>query len=257
MRLTILGSGTSVASKIRKSPGYLLEINGTLNLLDCGPGIIHQLAHTQYIIQDISNIFVSHVHLDHVNELFMLFFSNRYHVLKNKTRKTFKVFSSEYNIKFLLNVEKFYRKWIYDPVNKYIFVPLKNMYIVDFEGFKVVTLSTYHTEGSLMFKFILGNKVFLYAGDTGLCQNLIDFSQNVDYLLIECSLPSEYKVDTHMDPKKLFQLIERSSPKNVILTHFYPEMDEHIEEIEQLRLKARNVGTNVIVSKDLMKVDIL
>ena len=71
MRLTILGSGTSVASKIRKSPGYLLEINGTLNLLDCGPGIIHQLAHTQYIIQDISNIFISHVHLDHVNELFL------------------------------------------------------------------------------------------------------------------------------------------------------------------------------------------
>lgn len=192
-----------------------------------------------------------------MNELFMLFFSNKYHVLKSGKSKTFRIFSSEHNIDFLLNIEKLYRKWIYDPTNRYLFIPIRDGDVVDFEDFKVITLSTYHTEGSLMFKFIDSHGVsFLYAGDTGLCQNLIDFSRDVDYLLIECSLPSKYELDTHMSPGKLSELVRMSSPRNVILTHFYPEMDEYIEEIERFSVVAKASGVNVIVARDLMEIDL-
>ncbi|MBO8131827.1 MAG: MBL fold metallo-hydrolase [Candidatus Marinimicrobia bacterium] len=257
MNLIILGSGTSVPSKKRKSSSYLLEIDGVVNLIDCGPGALHQLAHTQYTTKDISNIFISHTHLDHISDLFTIFFANRYYVQKNSICNSFMVYSSKENINVLKNIDKIHRYLTYDDNNKYEFIELNNGDSIEYEQFKLFTLSTIHSKGSLMFKFVdRKNLSFVYAGDTGLCENLCEISFNVDYLLIECSLPDSISLETHMTPYKVRELAKASKPKNIILTHFYPEIDKTDELFVLKDELIKKYGINVIISSDLMSLEL-
>ena len=68
MKLTILGSGTSVIRKQRKGPSFLLEINKKLLLFDCGSGIMN-IPYSRYSIQNINHIFITHPHADHMGNL--------------------------------------------------------------------------------------------------------------------------------------------------------------------------------------------
>jgi len=65
MKLTILGSGTSIPHPRRASPGFWLETGNHKVLLDIGPDIPHRMAEEHLDWPDIDAIWVSHFHLDH------------------------------------------------------------------------------------------------------------------------------------------------------------------------------------------------
>src|ERR1041385_5933605 len=65
MKLTILGSGTSVPHPRRASPGFWLDAKDQKVLLDIGPDIPHRMAEEELDWPDIDAIWISHFHLDH------------------------------------------------------------------------------------------------------------------------------------------------------------------------------------------------
>ena len=69
MKLTILGSGTTVPSTKRSAPAYLLEAAGKKILLDSGEGTKRRLAEAGVNPVDLDYIFYTHTHVDHVSEL--------------------------------------------------------------------------------------------------------------------------------------------------------------------------------------------
>ena len=81
MRLTILGSGTLVPVANRCNPGYLLDIANDTILLDSGSGTLRQISSAGRSIWDINQIFYSHLHIDHTNELIPLLFAYKYRAL--------------------------------------------------------------------------------------------------------------------------------------------------------------------------------
>ena len=75
MRLTILGSGTVVPNGTRNSAGYFIELPDARLMMDCGAGTVHALARYGLPWEQMSHLFVSHFHVDHVGELASLFFA--------------------------------------------------------------------------------------------------------------------------------------------------------------------------------------
>src|SRR5688572_837452 len=78
MKLTILGSGTCVPSGKRNSSGYLVEADECLLRLDAGAGTLHALGRYNLPWEDITHQWISHFHLDHINELSAFLFALRY-----------------------------------------------------------------------------------------------------------------------------------------------------------------------------------
>ena len=76
--LTILGSGTCVPSLTRNSCSFLLQTGGQNLLFDCGSGVMRRLLEIGVTIYDISHIFISHFHPDHIGELASFFFALKY-----------------------------------------------------------------------------------------------------------------------------------------------------------------------------------
>ena len=73
MKLTILGSGTSIIKKDRLAPGYLLELNsGESFLFDCGATAAQQFANINFDYSKLDHILISHPHPDHIGGLISL-----------------------------------------------------------------------------------------------------------------------------------------------------------------------------------------
>lgn len=66
MKVTVLGSGTPEPHARRASSGYLVEIGADRILLDCGGGVFDNMLRAGWEPGDITHLFFSHLHSDHM-----------------------------------------------------------------------------------------------------------------------------------------------------------------------------------------------
>ena len=69
MRLTVLGSGTSVPHPRRASSSHWLETSGGTIMLDCSAPAVHRAAEEGCDWAALDAVWISHFHLDHVGGL--------------------------------------------------------------------------------------------------------------------------------------------------------------------------------------------
>ena len=72
MKLTILGSSSALPTSERYPSAHILNVHERLFLIDCGEGTQMQLRKCRIRLGKINNIFISHLHGDHVFGLYGL-----------------------------------------------------------------------------------------------------------------------------------------------------------------------------------------
>ena len=72
MKLTILGSSSALPTSERYPSAHVLNAHERLFLIDCGEGTQMQLRKARIRFSKINNIFISHLHGDHVFGLYGL-----------------------------------------------------------------------------------------------------------------------------------------------------------------------------------------
>lgn len=72
MKVTILGSSSALPTSGRYPSAHVLDVHERLFLIDCGEGTQMQLRKTRLRFSKINNIFISHLHGDHVFGLYGL-----------------------------------------------------------------------------------------------------------------------------------------------------------------------------------------
>lgn len=66
MKIVLLGTGTPAPSLRRQSSGYLFDMGGDVIVIDHGPGAHHRLLEAGYKATDVTHLFFTHYHYDHV-----------------------------------------------------------------------------------------------------------------------------------------------------------------------------------------------
>ena len=66
MKITLLGTGSPEAHVRRASSGYLVEVGADKILLDCGGGVYDRLLQSGRRPSDITHLFLTHLHTDHM-----------------------------------------------------------------------------------------------------------------------------------------------------------------------------------------------
>lgn len=66
MKITLLGTGTPAPSLTRQSSGYVVEAGGDVLVMDHGPGAHHRLLQAGYAAADVTHLFLTHYHYDHL-----------------------------------------------------------------------------------------------------------------------------------------------------------------------------------------------
>lgn len=227
MKLTVLGSGSSVPHPQRSSSGYWVDADPGSILLDCSPSAIHRMAQENLPWQELDAIWISHFHLDHVGGLAPLLFATKHAPETHGRTSPMRVFGP-IGLRGLL--DKFsdandYRLFKQPfPLEIVEVEPLEPFKIVN--GVEAVAMKTPHTPESLAIRLTdTGGQTLVYSSDTGFTETFESFARKVDLLILECSFVRNKPVEKHLELAEAMFLIQMARPKRAMLTHFYPEWD--------------------------------
>ena len=227
MKLTILGSGTSVPHPDRASPSHFLETpNGTI-LLDISADAPHRMAQEGLDWANLDAIWLSHFHLDHMGGLPAFLFGMKRAPQTQTRTKPLRIFGPE-GLRDI--VETINESNHYGLLEQQFPVEIVEIAVnVNFEivpGIDATTLKTPHTKESLA----LGlkdedSKLFVYTSDTGFSEDLGPFAKHAALLLMECSFRRNKPVQKHLELADAMRLAHECAPEKLVLTHLYPEWD--------------------------------
>lgn len=225
LRLTVLGSGTIVPSRVRRATSLLLEAGGEEILIDCGPGALQSVEDAGRSYRDIHRVLLTHFHPDHTLGLGRLFSA-----MKNDTavtgRQWLVIYGPEGLEKFIAGWNDLYNSIVPDD-DTLNMVPMEPGYEVDI-GDMLITAGPAEHGGrpALAWRIDLGGKSLVYTGDTSCSERLTEFASGADLLVSECSFPDESPAEGHMTPAMVGEMAASAGVSEVLLVHMYPFFGE-------------------------------
>jgi ribonuclease BN (tRNA processing enzyme) len=250
-QITILGSGTCVPSLVRNPCSFLMQTGGHNLLFDCGPGTMHRLLEIGVSIFDISHIFFSHFHPDHIGELASFLFALKYPSPPPSRKHDLTIVAGQGFHSFFERLKTVYGDWIVLPAKHFSVIEL-NTQKADrhvFPAFTVSSMPVAHRPESLAYRIVDPNgKALVYSGDTDVCDGLATIATDADLMICESAFPDDQKVDGHLTPSLAGKIAQAAAVRRLVLTHFYPACDN--ADIENQCRSA--YSGEIVLARDLM-----
>jgi ribonuclease BN (tRNA processing enzyme) len=250
MKLTLLGTSDFRLDAPLASAGSIVEAGDTLLKLDFGRGNLVNLAHAGYDWRQLDAILLTHIHPDHIGDLFQ-------YLQLFTVSNAFGEADNEITIYGPHGFEDYFPHLRQVIISIWDKLPtIKEVYDEQFTvgGVTVRTLPMKHTIDNAGYRLEADGKVLCYTGDTEPNANLVDLARDADLLLTECfGLDQPQPLDGHLRPQDIADLANRANVKKVVLTHYPANPDTRVQMRDQVR--KRYTG-EVVCGEDLMEIEI-
>ena len=275
MELTLLGTGCPKVDFKRFGPSNLIQTKKSKILVDCGSGVTQRLDQIKISSADIDALFLTHLHSDHVVDLYQLIISS-WHSYRIKP---WKIYGPKGTKKF---VSKIMDAWKEERDLRIKYESRSsteafNTIIREFKSHGKIKINDLNVEYfevdhkpvryAYGFNFLNKNKKLTISGDTRPCENLMRYAQKADVLLHEVFIDGEFKQTTKMRTKKTLHNVRSyhtpssivgkvaliTKCKKLVLTHLVPTK---FNEDNLKRTVKKDFGKNPVIGKDLLKIKI-
>ncbi|XP_043678821.1 ribonuclease Z, mitochondrial [Vespula pensylvanica] len=238
-KFVMLGTGSSIPSKIRNTSSILVRINeGTSILLDCSEGTLCQMGRVygqtelNHILSTIKAIYISHMHADHHLGLMGIILA------KAKITKDPVFVLIPDILESWINYCYEFHKPIKDSVisisnyDLLAFRPsrtkvmnLKRDLCIKLNIKAIDTVLVRHCHDSYGIGLVFNNnKKIVYSGDTMPCNSIIQLGMNCDLLIHEATMQDELSREAifkkHSTMSEAIQIGEKMNSRFTLLTHF-------------------------------------
>ncbi|HOE18462.1 MAG TPA: ribonuclease Z [Syntrophorhabdaceae bacterium] len=220
MKLTMLGTGTSMPSLRRGSSSCLLTTKRQKILIDIGPAVVRRLLECGHSVTDIDAVAVTHFHVDHTADLSTFLFACNYG--KEVRTKPLTIIGGPGVRRFYSGLNKIYR-WVAPKSYNLSIVTMKRD-VLQLDGLAIETFPVNHNRESIGIR-VQERRAVAFTGDTAHSKSLVKLAAGVDLLVAECSFPFR-AMKGHLNLEALDRIVREARPKRVILTHLDPEWDD-------------------------------
>lgn len=261
MKLHILGTGNGGAIKCYNTC-FAIENNNEYLLVDGGGGnqILNQLEKANINISKIHNIFLSHIHTDHILGLIwvirkicqQIHFGNKYEGNLN----VFGCDESVKTLKMLVDLLFPFAKKCEDRIN---YIEVKDKETVNINELDI-TFFDIKAKKDKQFGFVIKDKL-CFSGDEPLNEELFDFAKNKEWLIHESfCLDKEEPVfqshaKGHCTVKETATTAQNINAKNLIILHT-EDNDLKNRKIDYTNEAKEHFSGNVFVPEDLEVIDL-
>jgi len=224
MDFVILGSGTLEMDPDRGASGHLLIGDRTPSVLvDSGPGTIDRLARLGVSPLSLAAVLHSHLHLDHLSDLFPLLFQR---CMGDQALSELVLSGAPGHEQRLLQIVKtLYPKMLQTRLAFHEIAPNGRPHPLPGTPYTVSAFGALHSQAPRVLR-IEGSQPepwsLAYSGDTALCPGLIEAARGVDWLVIECTTPDDQPRPGHLCPEDVATVVARAQPKGTALVHLSP-----------------------------------
>ena len=239
MRITVLGKSPSWQDAGGACSGYLIEEGSTCVLLDCGNGVFSKLRrYRDYVAVDA--VVISHLHADHFLDLVPFSYALTYaprqqpvpvdrwpgtdrparpqlHAPKGATQTFRRVVGSWGNEDLIENAFDLRE---YDPADVVEVGPLRFRFHEVPHFLPTCAIDVTSSAN--------GSGRFTYGADSAPCEELVQFAQGTDLLMLEATLPRPERTGMrgHLTPAEAGEHGGRARVGRLVLTHISDELDE-------------------------------
>jgi ribonuclease Z len=233
--ILFLGTGGALATRERDNTAFLLRAGPRAALVDCPGSIVQKVLRAGARPEDITDLFITHVHPDHVYGLPSLVhgFMLRESVLR--------VFGSAETVDFcgrLLDLFGLRRAKYRTRVELAALAPGEAVLVS--EGLEVTGLRVRHHPSSLAFEFRLPEAAcrIIFSGDTALDPALFERAREADILCHDCGGPARFfeqypaLATRHTSARDLGTWSERAAVRTLVPCHFLAELGFPVAEAE-------------------------
>lgn len=244
MKLTVLGNYGSFPGPDGACSGYLLEEEGLHILLDCGNGVLSRLQR-YCTIEDLDAVIVSHLHLDHVADLFVL----RYGLL---TKRELGQHIGQLSVHLPATPEAVLQ--VLDGRGEFSINLIQDGALVQRGTMTISFTRMEHSAESYAIAVTAGGKKLVYSGDTLFNPGLIDAAQGADLFLCEATaVRAAYPPEAfpHMTARQAAEAARQAGVQNLLLTHLWYE-----DPKEEYVAEARVVFPNVALAEEFVSYEV-
>jgi len=272
IEITLLGTGGPPPSIERFGPSTVIETQGRYFVFDAGRGATIRLQQAGIPLDKIEQVFLTHLHSDHISGLSDLWLTswiwqrqNKMNVFGPEGTKDFtnhlqQAFSEDIRLRTLNSgLNKDQTKLVVEES------ALDNIVVYQKHDIKITAFQVNHgvVAPAYGYKFESGGRKIIISGDTTYSENLIKHTKNADILIHEIAAASKTLLDSnkrlqkimayHSDPENLSQTLIETRPKYTILNHVLLFGVSEKEVLETLKEK---FDGHVYLGKDLLKISI-
>lgn len=282
MKLTILGSGSPEAYSRRASSGYLLDIGDDVVLFDCGGGVFDNLIRAGRKPSEITHLFFSHLHSDH-----MMDYARLVHAAWDEGGAPIKVFGPQpiasitegyfgpngvlsHDLRSRTELLPSQEVWkarggiLPRPWPTPVVSEIGPGFEFETENWTLSSCNVPHGQPVLTcmaFAVQSAGRKFVYSGDAGICDDLKALCKDADLLLHWC-----YRLDgenAHRamlsltpTPSEIADMAQSSDVKHLLLTHFRIHMDSPENHQKALAILAKHFkgSSGIVEDLDLYEV---
>ena len=215
-RWIVLGSGTLEFQPDRGPSCHLLEAGGRRALVDSGPGCLQRLAERGLDSMDLDAVVHSHVHLDHLPDLFPLLF---HALIEGRQRDLLLAGAPGHRDRLEAIFAALYPKLATVPLSWAEHPPDEVARVVPELDVALTAFPAEHSQHPRVLRFSTERWSVAYSGDTAPTPALARAAQGVDWLVVECTAPDGIPRGKHLSPAAIADVVRAARPRAVALVH--------------------------------------
>ena len=270
--VTLLGTGTPGPSIERFGPSTLVEVGNQKLLFDVGRGATIRLNQVSVRLSDLTAVFVTHLHSDHVNGLSDLWLTGWIPVAGGAARKTpFRILGPLGTREMMSYLEKAHQA---DIRSRMAEVPLpasgiavdatdvSGGVVYDREGVRVTAFDVDHGEApALGYRVDYRGRSVVMSGDTRPRTNLAKYAKGATVVIHEVMAGAANPANEarrrilalHSTPEQAGRIFADASPRLAVFSHIVFSGDPETELIR----RTRTAYTGPLeVGSDLMTIEL-
>ena len=282
LKVTLLGTGTPVPIIERFGPSILVEAGSEKLLFDCGRGVPLRLWQLHIPMRDVTAVFFTHLHSDHVVGFPDLWLTGWLPSPFGLRTKPMRVYGPEGTTQMMRYLKKAYqadlRIRIADekipPVGAAIITrEITEGVVYEKNGLKVTAFNVDHGEfikPAFGYRIDYQGRSVVLSGDTRFSENLIRFSKGADVLFHEVGVAKAENLSTsdaarriighHTTPEDAGRVFDRVKPRLAVYTHIVllsTDLTINAPTVDDLVSLTRKTYSGPFeVGEDLMSIEV-